>query len=260
MPEGTEVRIMSDFINEKSNNKIFNRIFNVQKGNIPEEIPIDNFKINSYSVGKQLTVSLISESKIENISVFMGMSGNWEFIETEKWKNVKFVRLRMDTLDGWSLLLHGSYMGPKYKFGKFTGVKRGPDITRDYESFRSNILENKEKKCFQKPLGEVLMNQEYFNGIGAYLNSEILGRLDLDPNKKFTDLNESEVEDVIKMCKKCCDESYEFGGGELKDWSNPFGGSRIDEWIRFYGNEDICSKQKFGERRIWIQKKFIQKV
>ena len=54
MPEGTEVRIMSDFINEKSNNKIFNRIFNVQKGNIPEEIPIDNFKINSYSVEHSL--------------------------------------------------------------------------------------------------------------------------------------------------------------------------------------------------------------
>lgn len=261
MPEGTEVRIMSDFINEKSNNKIFNRIFNVQKGNIPEEIPIlNNFKINSYSVGKQLTVDLESEPSGEKseISVFMGMSGNWEFVKTENWNQVKYVRLRLDTTDGWSLLLHGSYMGPKYKFGKFIGVKRGPDITRDYENFKSNILQNKEKKSFQKPIGEVLMNQEYFNGIGAYLNAEILGRLDIDPYIKFCDLDSDQIERVIQMCKKCCEESYLFGGGELKDWSNPFGGSRIDEWIRFYGNEKECVKKKFGERRIWIQKKFIR--
>ena len=60
------------------------------------------------------------------------------------------------------------------------------------------------------------------------------------------------------MIYKCCVESYEFGGGELMDWNNPFGDSRIKEWIRFYSNKDVCYKQKFGKRNIWIQKKFLR--
>jgi endonuclease VIII-like 1 len=259
MPEGTEVRIMSDFINLKSEGKRFNKIFDVQKGNIPNELEVmESFVITSNSVGKQLTLWLQSQSGEKEISVFMGMSGNWEFVRTENWSSVRFVRLRLDTTDGWSLLLHGSYMGPKWKFGKFTGVKRGPDIVRDYQNFKNNVLNNLDKKKFRKPIGEVLMDQEYFNGIGAYLNSEILGRLDIDPHQNFCDLSGQEIVRVVEMCKRCCEESYQFGGGELKDWSNPFGESRIDEWIKFYGNEEVCIKQKFGERRIWIKKKFIK--
>jgi hypothetical protein len=40
--------------------------------------------------------------------------------------------MRLDTTDGHSLLLYGLYMGPKYKIGVFTGVKRGPDPTKNY--------------------------------------------------------------------------------------------------------------------------------
>jgi endonuclease VIII-like 1 len=186
----------------------------------------------------------------------MGMSGNWKFVQTDKWNETKFVRMRMDTTDGWSLLLYGGYMGPKYKLGGFTGVKRGPDPLKENDKFKKGVLDNIGCKEFDKPLGESLLNQKYFNGIGAYLLAEIVGRLDYNPHRTINQLCNKELEDLFNMIVRCFEESYSFGGGEIKDWQNPFGENRIDEWLMFYNNKEICYKQKFGTRNIWIHKKW----
>ena len=186
----------------------------------------------------------------------MGMSGNWLFTPTENWCDRKFTRMRLDTTDGYSLLLYGSYMGPKYKIGGFTGVKRGPDPTKDFSSFYENIKLNISKKAFDKPICEVLLNQEYFNGIGAYLCSEIIGRLDVNPFEKARIVIKNNPK-ILSMCRDVSIESYNLGGGELMDWKNPFGESKISDWIKFYSKKDICCKHKFGKRNIWINKKWI---
>ena len=185
----------------------------------------------------------------------MGMSGNWLWIPTEHWHERKFTRLRIDSSDGWSLLLYGLYMGPKYKVGKFA-AKRGPDPTKDFDAFKKNVLDNFGCSAFNKPLGESLLNQKYFNGVGAYLFAEIVGRLDFNTHLTLNQLSINQLEELFNMIVKCCEESYSFGGGEIKDWQNPFGENRIDEWLKFYGNKEICYKEKFGSRNIWIHKKW----
>jgi endonuclease VIII-like 1 len=147
-------------------------------------------------------------------------------------------------------------MGPKYRVGGFTGVKRGVDLTKDSETFKKNILDNLDKKTFDKPICEALLDQKYFNGIGAYLTSEIVGRLDINPFSKMINMNKNELNDIFNMILYCCQESYKFGGGELLDWKNPFGASKINQWIRFYNNKENCYKENFGKRNIWIQKKW----
>jgi ribosomal protein S13 len=104
------------------------------------------------------------------------------------------------------------------------------------------------------------LDQKYFNGIGAYLVSEIVGRLDVDPFRTLKSFSNDELDNLFKMIHKCISESYSFGGGELISWTNPIYKSRIDEWIKFYNNKDICHKQKFGTRNIWIQNKFKKKL
>ena len=253
MPEISEVRIMSDFINEKSTNKKFIKAYHVAKGNIPSLFIDHEFKIKSSSRGKELKIHIDNYE----IYVFMGMNGNWKFIPTSEWNNTKYVRLRFDDSDGNSLILHGGYMGPKYSVNKpFTGTKRGPDPVREYELFRENVFQNLEKSTFNKSFCEVLLNQEYFNGIGAYLTAEILGRSDFDPFLSFNSLEKKQLSEFLDLIKLCCEQSYEFGGGELRDWHNPFQKSRIDKWLKFYGNKQDCYKQRFGNRNIWIQKKY----
>ena len=257
MPELPECKIMSDYINQSCSDKTFKKIFNVEKGNIPNEYLDSEFSIYSTSNGKELTLTLTLKDSVLPVYVFMGMSGNWNYVPTEEWNNTKFVRLRLDDTSGYSLLLHGGYMGPKYNIGKpFNGVKRGPDPMKRFEDFKENILSNLDKKDFDKPISEVLMNQRYFNGIGAYLNAEIIGRLDFDPFKNFNLLSNKELDDLFIMITTCCDESYSHGGGELISWINPIGIGNINEWIKFYGNKKDCIRQKFGKRNIWIQKKF----
>ena len=257
MPEYVEIRIMSEFINDKVSDKKFNKFFHVEKGNIPKEDNfITDFKVSSNSNGKELLVYLYHDVTCFQFSVFMGMSGNWKFVPTEKWNKTKFVRMRLDTTDGWSLLLYGGYMGPKYKLGGFTGVKRGPDPLKENDKFKKGVLDNIGCKDFDKPLGESLLNQKYFNGIGAYLLSEIVGRLDYNPHRTINQLSKEELEDLFDMIVRCCEESYSFGGGEIKDWQNPFGENRIDEWLSFYGNKEECHRHKFGTRNIWIKNKY----
>jgi endonuclease VIII-like 1 len=257
MPEYVEVKIMSEFINNKVSDKQFNKFFHVEKGNIPKEDNfITDFKVSSDSNGKELLVYLYHDVTCFSFSVFMGMSGNWKFVPTDKWNETKFVRMRLDTTDGWSLLLYGGYMGPKYKLGGFTGVKRGPDPLKENDKFKKGVLDNIGCKDFDKPLGESLLNQKYFNGVGAYLLAEIVGRLDYNPHRTINQLSKEELEDLFDMIVRCCEESYSFGGGEIKDWQNPFGENRIDEWLSFYGNKEECHRHKFGTRNIWIKNKY----
>lgn len=258
MPELPELRISADFINQKSQHR-FIKAFHIEKGNNPKPFEIEEqFNVSAQSSGKELLINFSNMSGDDlKIWVFMGMSGNWKYVKTEDWNSTKFTRMRLDDETGHSLLLYGGFMGPKYSVGKpFTGTKRGPDPTKKFEEFKSNVLENLDKKVFDKPLCEVLLNQEYFNGIGAYLTAEIVGRLDINPFRNLKSFSTSELNNLFDMILKCCEESYKFGGGELRDWNNPFGSSKIDEWIKFYNKKDVCLKQKFGTRNIWIQKKW----
>ena len=259
MPELPECRIMSDFINDKSKNVKFTKSFHVEKGNVPTEFISENkFVLSSESNGKGIKLKIYDRVGNERIiHVFMGMSGNWKYVPTSEWSDTKFTRLRFDDDTGNSLLLYGGYMGPKYSVDKpFTGTKRGVDPTKEFDSFKKNIFDNLNKKAFDKPICEVLLNQEYFNGIGAYLTAEIVGRLEINPFRNLKSFSTDELNKLFDMILKCCEESYKFGGGELRDWNNPFGHSRIDEWIKFYNKKDICIKQKFGTRNIWIQNKW----
>jgi len=144
MPELAEIRIMADYINQSTKGKVFNKSFHVQRGNNPEQFYlIDEFKIDAESFGKELILRFYNGSEIHKISVFMGMSGNWKWVPTENWNDTKFIRMRIDSQDGWSLILYGSYMGPKYRIGGFTGVKRGPVPTKDFSDFYDNVVNRK---------------------------------------------------------------------------------------------------------------------
>lgn len=259
MPEITEVRIMSEYVNEKSLDKKFIKAYHVEKGNNP--IEFDNisdikipFTIESDSFGKELILKL---NNILDIHVFMGMSGNWKYVLTSDWQNTKFTRLRFDDTTGHSLILYGGFMGPKYSVGKpFSGVKRGPDPTKQFDIFKDNILSNLNSKVFDKPICEALLNQEYFNGVGNYIRSTILYYANTNPFE-IARISILENPAIIELCKEVPLKSYEFHGGQLRDWKNPFDMDSKDfsTWV-FY-KKGISCKDKTG-RTFWFDKKWIE--
>lgn len=259
MPESPELRIMSDFINQKSNNR-FTKAYHVSKGNIATEFDkseIDSsFLIEAESNGKELRLHINKDnSKYLLIYVFMGMNGNWKWVNTSEWNETKFTRLRFDSEDGNSLLLYGGFMGPKYSVGKaFGGTKRGPDPTKEFDKFKENILSNLNNKAFDKPICEALLNQEYFNGIGNYIRSTVLYYADVNPFESARNIIQSNSK-VLELCKEIPLQSYQFNGGQLKDWSNPFDvdSTEFKKWV-FY-QKGLCCKDKTG-RTFWFDTKW----
>lgn len=255
MPELPELRIMQDFINENSKEKEFSKCYFVEKGNnLKDSNLIENFKIKAESNGKELQLELKNDKVKIDISVFMGMSGNWKYIPTEEFNKTNYIRLRFDTVDGNSLILYGAYMGPKFKVGKFGGVDRGPDPTKNFESFKKNIIDNLSKKNFDKPICEVLLDQKYFNGIGNYLRSTILYYIDVNPFECARDIIRNNPK-IIDMCRDIPMKSYKLNGGQLKDWKNPFDSDskEFSEWV-YYMKGNSC-KDNTG-RTFWYNPKW----
>jgi len=255
MPELAELKIMQDYINQNVEDKVFKKLYHVEKGNNAKDSNlIENFKVKSKSWGKELKLRVYHDVTDLTFSIFMGMSGNWKFVKTENWNDTRFVRMRLDTTDGYSLLLYGSYMGPKYRLGDFTGVKRGPDPTKDFDNFKKNILNNINSKSFDKPICETLLDQKYFNGIGNYLRSTILYYLDVNPFEKARDIINNYPQ-IIEMCRDIPNKAYQLNGGQLSDWTNPFDTDyeEFKKWV--YYQKGLSCKDKTG-RTFWYQEKW----
>lgn len=255
MPEGPELKIMQDYINQNVESKKFSKLYHVEKGNIAKDSGlIEDFFVEANSWGKELKLKVYHDVTDLTFSIFMGMSGNWKFVKTENWNDTRFVRMRIDTYDGYSLLLYGSYMGPKYRLGGFTGVKRGPDPTKDFDNFKNNIIKNINSKSFDKPICEALLDQKYFNGIGNYLRSTILYYLDVNPFETARDII-NDYPQIIEMCRDIPLKAYELNGGQLSDWTNPFDTDyeAFKEWV--YYQKGLSCKDKTG-RTFWYHPKW----
>lgn len=255
MPELPEVRIMSNYINENVKDKTFTKMYHVQKGNIPVDANIKpNFKLKSIANGKELLLNINHDDTCISISVFMGMSGNWLYTTTKDWTERKFTRLRLDTTDGYSLLLWGLYMGPKYRIGGFTGVKRGPDPTKNFKEFKDNITNNLEKKIFDKPICEAILDQKYFNGIGNYIRSTILHYADVNPFQQARECIKKNPQ-ILQLCKDVPLKSIELNGAQLMDWKNPFdvNSEQFDKWV--YYQKGLSCKDNTG-RTFWFDEKW----
>ena len=257
MPEIAEVRIMSEYVNHYSEGKKFKKLYHVEKGNIPIDSElIEGFYVKSDSNGKELSLRVYHDVADLKFSVFMGMSGNWKWVPTEKWNDTKYIRMRLDSTDGYSLLLYGSYMGPKYRLGGFTGVKRGPDPTKEFTDFYNNVIDNLDKKVFDKPICEALLDQKYFNGIGNYLRSTILYYLNVNPFDEARKVIKDNPK-ILSMCRDIPITAYNLNGGQLQDWKNPFNTDyeEFKKWV-FY-QKGISCKDKTG-RTFWFDEKWKQ--
>ena len=255
MPEAPEIRIMSDFINQNSKNFRFKKLFHVEKGNNPIDSNYDQYNISADFYGKQLQLNFYNRlGESMNISVFMGMSGNWKLVSTESWSNTKYTRMRLDREDGMSLLLYGGYMGPKYKIGGFN-TKRGFDIIKDFDKFKENVISNLSSKIFDKPICEALLDQRYFDGVGNYIRSTILHYMDVNPFESARNVIKSNP-DIFDTCRYVIQKSYELNGGQLRDWENPNPNLDSDEfhkWV-FY-QKGISCVDKTG-RTFWFDEKW----
>ena len=254
MPELAEIKIMADFINSACHDQDFTTISfsesaNSRKLGITQPTDLQIFKITAQSRGKELMLYLVQGgATVMQISCSMGMSGYWALAHRDNLP--KHTHLKFNAVSGLCLCLVDARRFARWKVVDSWAQNRGPCPMHEFKDFKMNISNNLEKREFDKPIHLVLMNQQYFNGIGNYLRAEIMFHAAQDPyvdSRTAITLNPS----ILDLCSQLPKEAYILGGGQLKDWENPFeipaGGFR--EWIQCYGKGQSFI-DKHG-RRMW---------
>lgn len=144
----------------------------------------------------------------------------------------------------------------RFRVDDFDFKKRGPDPVLDHRAFCQNVASALSKAALQKPLGEVLLNQAYFNGIGNYMRAEIVHRTGVDPRTPasvfFSELpqllsayepsliNTSSPSPLILLylCGAVTVEVLERG---LNKYGNASEVKLFNSWLKVYGKGDILT-------------------
>jgi endonuclease VIII-like 1 len=269
MPEISEVRIMSEFINSVgAKKKHFTSLFKNPEHKSKTDLSLlefRRFRISSESRGKELQIVFSdTEKEISKImTLTMGMSGNWRYANNLS-EVQKHTHLMIKDDSGGILGLHDVRRFARWDWRDWN-PDRGPDPTRQHDMFVKNIIKGIEdgKKTFNRPIYEVMMDQTFFNGVGNYLRAEILGRIGVSPFLSGFEYIDKTKEVFFQTIKKIIDESYVLGGGQFKDWYNEEDqkGQKwhsFQEWMQFYFNKEKCVPLKDRNDRVfWIDKKWI---
>jgi len=265
MPELAELSLSSQMINRVTEGKVSTHIKkNPEHKGLDVVTPYEKFSIESLSRGKELLLIIKDQtnpgfSNAEmSLKFTFGMAGHFKYTKTGEEK--KHSHLMFYTDDGHTL----SYVDVR-RFGKWKwdgwGNGRGPDPTKDYKGFVKHIEENLDKRAFDKPIGEALLNQFYFNGIGNYLRAEILYKTNQNPFEPAREAIKNNPK-ILAYCNTIPTEAILLGGGQLKQWENPFGvePDRFQKWMLCYGNKEMKQTIDGTGRRLWYDPKWKQNV
>ncbi|XP_035117734.2 endonuclease 8-like 1 isoform X9 [Callithrix jacchus] len=198
MPEGPELHLASQFVNEACRALVFGGCVEKSPVSRNPEVPFESsaYRISASARGKELRLTLSplpgAQPPQEPLALVFrfGMSGSFQLVprgELPRHAHLRFYtappgpQLALCFVD---IRRFGHWdLGGKWQPG------RGPCVLQEYEQFRlcpsrENVLRNLSDKAFDRPICEALLDQRFFNGIGNYLRAEILYRLKIPPFKK----------------------------------------------------------------------------
>jgi len=247
MPELAELRLFADYVNVSVKNKVFNTLRKTTNSKQPNlTSPFSTYTITAGSRGKELKLTLSNGGDVKTLVFGFGMTGHFVFTKTGK--EEKFSHLMFGTDDGCTLSFVDQRRFGRWKWGTWK-IGRGPDPTTEHEAFVDKIYKNINKKAFDKPIYELLMNQDYCNGIGNYLRAEILGRID---NCPFTPARDYIIKNpnVLELCKQVPLNYYHY----KKRNEIPYNDN--DPYLIYYKKETSLSIKDKSNRTFWYDAKW----
>lgn len=227
MPEGPEVKKVTDFLNENFKNNLITAI-EIKGGRYKKHGPFEGFeKLKSVLPAKVTFVSCKGKFiwlEINNcyyLGSTLGMSGTWTKVEN-KHSHVAFT-----TASGEKI-----YFNDVRNFGTLKlfenqeiFVKKlntiGPDLLNEHvilSDFRDRIYRQK-----NKTIAEALMNQKVVSGIGNYLKAECLYASKISPHRPCSEIKKEEMNVLFDACRRIIRLSYNSGGATISTYRQPNG-------------------------------------
>lgn len=229
MPEVLEIRKYVDFLNSKLKNNYINDI-HILKGRYKTHSPFVMYKelkknlplkvMNIKSKGKFIYILLEKDFIIFNT---LGLTGGWIYLTNDKKYKIpllindignydieKYKKNALNNLNiEFNTDLGNMYFFDIRSYGTIKVVNDqdelykklnsiGPDIMdldTTFKIFKDQILK---KINWNKPIGNVLVNQKIISGIGNYLRSDILWLSYISPFRLISALNDNELKSIYK--------------------------------------------------------------
>lgn len=172
MPELPEIKRFSYIINSNGRGKSFK----APALALPAPFA-SGFRVHAIARGKELRLTMWPETNPSHkmwLLVTHGLVGRWRW--STKGNDNKGVQLSFPATDGSGELQFVDVQ----RMGKWTlmteerwGKDRGADPVDEFALFKQNILDNRSKSVFSQPIGALMLDQKYFNGVGNYLRAEV---------------------------------------------------------------------------------------
>lgn len=256
MPEGPEIRVISEYLNKVWKNKLIVSLgwddkskFNKKKIKGLEFVKVPCKIIGVFPRGKCIIIECIN---VSNQTIYMvsqlGMEGKW-IHEKDKYSNFRIYfgninkeKTAYEIQDRW-------YFSDSRHFGHFNVYtdlgrlckKHGPCFlttalvssnaikvetlqpyqeTVSMEAFSAKIHYN---RIANKQICDFVMEQKYFSGIGNYLRAEILYRTKMNPRKTLGSFTDADIVNLYNMIIKQMLIAYGARGLTIKSYWDPEG-------------------------------------
>lgn len=211
MPEGPEVKYLTNFLENNLKNKILNKII-IKSGRykkhgppkgydkLVKDLPLKVTSINCY--GKFIWW----EFEKTDLTMWntLGMSGWWSFDSEQKHNNLEF-KFKNDTIYFNDVRNFGTFIfcdskSLNKKLEKFGADILIEDSTKDngFKLFQKRI----EKKRSDTYIASALLDQGIAAGCGNYIRSEVLYLAKISPFRKLEDLNEEEIKLIWNLLQQ----------------------------------------------------------
>jgi formamidopyrimidine-DNA glycosylase len=228
MPEGPEVKRLTDQLSKKLKGKVLESIHLISgryeksppdglsgfQGALPLEI------LDIKCKGKFIYFTFKdSEWTIWNT---LGMTGGWRSQKTDH-SRVKFIISNDDY-----------FFTDVRNFGTLKFVRGKDNLENKLSSLGIDMLSDKPsddlfrtllRKNGKKTLPEFLMNQKYISGVGNYLKSESLYLAGINPNRTCSSLSDAEVDKLNACIQTIIQTSYSSGGSTIQAYKDLDGNS-----------------------------------
>ena len=216
MPEGPEVKLFVDRINDIYQNKNIRKI-NVLSGRYTKK-PVENIdKVLNKNLNGVLCKGKFIWFDLGNIILFntLGMTGSWSQ------KKNKHSRLEFEFEDEKSL-----FFNDIRNFGTFN-VKSKSDLAKKLKSIGPDMLNappTKDdfvsilRKKNNKNICSVLMNQNIVSGIGNYIKAESLWYSNINPYAIIKDLTDQNLVTLYFSIIFVINKSYQSQGATIQSY------------------------------------------
>ena len=256
MPESAEVKLTTDYLNSKLENKVINDwvfLSGQYKDKNPEGF--DDFENNLPLIvenvqckGKFIYFTLFNEDGYFYIMHSLRMTGRWQDYED------KYCRWYIELSDGEYLWFRNPRCFATIEFTSLHSELHkslnslGPDILTD--EFSLDIWKELVQKHQGKNITSFLMNQNIISGIGNYIKAEALYYAKISPHRKTGSLSEADQAKLYEGIRIIPRIAYNKGGLSIRDYSSSDGSKgSYGEDLKIYGKPG-ADKIKTSDGRI----------